>query len=366
MKIVTIVGARPQFIKASAVSRALKSYSDMNEILIHTGQHYDESLSDIFFKELDIPRPDYQLNIGSGSHGAQTGRMIEGIEAALLREKPDWILVYGDTNSTLAGAIAASKIHVPLAHIEAGLRSFNRKMPEEINRLLTDHAADLLFAPTQSALKHLHKEGISQEKTYLVGDVMYDVALFYACKAESHSKCLEELNIRPKDYILSTIHRAENTDNSARLTTIIKGLLDAAKQIEIVLPLHPRTRGALNREGLLDIASAHLKLIEPVGYLDMIVLQKNASLIATDSGGVQKEAFFFQVPCITLREETEWTELVELGWNKLVPPLDPEMITQALISNHQQANLSITELNQPYGDGKTAFKVSEILRQFFP
>ena len=290
-------------------------------MLVHTGQHYDENMSEVFFQELEIPKPDYYLGIGSGTHGAQTGRMLEAIEQVLLQIVPDLVLVYGDTNSTLAGALAAVKLHVPVAHVEAGLRSYNRRMPEEINRVLTDHASDLLFAPTEAAVENLKQEGISSNRIFLVGDVMYDASLYYGAKAERESRILQQLGLRPKQYVLATIHRAENTDDAQRLRSIFDGLELAAKEIPVIIPLHPRTREALKQEAQLSKVAQHVLVIQPVGYLDMVMLEKHSRLIATDSGGVQKEAFFYNVPCMTLRSETEWVELVELGWNRLVPPL---------------------------------------------
>lgn len=360
-KIVTIVGARPQFIKAAAVSRVLRSSPGTTEILVHTGQHYDSNMSEVFFDELEIPQPDYHLGIGSGTHGSQTGKMLEAIEAVLIQEQPNWVLVYGDTNSTLAGALAAAKLHIPVAHVEAGLRSFNRQMPEEINRVLTDHSSDILFAPTETAVKNLLHEGIAEQRIHLVGDVMYDAALYYGAKADTHSQILSNLGLSPKGYILATIHRAENTDDSLRLQAIFQGLIQVAQEIPVVLPLHPRTRKALERENLFLEVSKSLVIIEPVGYLDMVMLEKNACLIATDSGGVQKEAFFYRVPCVTLREETEWVELVEMGWNCLVPSREPNMIfkhIQALIKNfplREQSNIKL------YGEGDTATLICDIL-----
>lgn len=332
MKIASVVGARPQFIKTAAVSRALRAIEGVKETLIHTGQHYDANMSSVFFEELEIPHPDYNLGIGSATHGAQTGRMLEAIEGVLLKEKPDWVLVYGDTNSTLAGALAAVKLHIPVAHVEAGLRSFNRRMPEEINRVLTDHASDLLFAPTQTAVENLQREGIPDARIKLVGDVMYDAALYYGAKAERQSRILNALKLEPKGYILATIHRAENTDDPLRLRAIFDSLAEIAHEIKVVLPLHPRTRAALVQASLYDKAAQSICLIEPVGYLDMMMLEKNARLIATDSGGVQKEAFFYHVPCVTLREETEWVELVELGWNYLIKFIEGKCLASKIRS----------------------------------
>jgi UDP-GlcNAc3NAcA epimerase len=332
MKVLTVVGARPQFIKTAAVSRILRGTPGFEEVLVHTGQHYDANMSDVFFGDLAIPKPDYDLAIGSASHGAQTGRMLEAIEGVLLGEKPDLVMVYGDTNSTLSGALAAAKLHIPVAHVEAGLRSFNRQMPEEINRVLTDHTADLLFAPTTVAAANLEREGIPASKIYLVGDVMYDMALYYSTRAEAKSSILERLGLSPKKYIMATIHRPENTDDPSCLRLIFEGLRMAAAQLPVVVPLHPRTRAALKRESLLEELAKYVRLIDPIGYLDMVMLEKNARLIATDSGGVQKEAFFYKVPCVTLRKETEWVELVDLGWNCIaLPATDPSEV-RAVIS----------------------------------
>jgi UDP-GlcNAc3NAcA epimerase len=355
LKVLTIVGARPQFVKAATVSRAIRLIPEITEILVHTGQHYDTNMSEIFFSELDIPKANYYLGIGSGTHGMQTGRMIESIEQVLLKEQPHWVLVYGDTNSTLAGAIAASKLHIPVAHVEAGLRSFNRKMPEEINRVLTDHISNLMFAPTEIAVKNLTFEGLSRDDIHLVGDVMYDAALYYANKVDnSKGETLENLGLKSKQYSIVTIHRAENTDNLLHL--------DVSQDTTIVVPLHPRTQKALEHAGLLDEVSQHLKLIQPVGYLDMIVLEKNARLIITDSGGVQKEAFFYQVPCLTLRTETEWVELVELGWNQLLEPTSRQAIKSGF-QNAISAKKSQEESPQIYGDGQAALKILNILMQ---
>lgn len=350
MRITTVVGARPQFIKAAAVSRVLRAMPGVREILVHTGQHYDDNMSDVFFRELEIPEPDYHLDIGSGTHGAQTGRMLEAIEQVLLKEGPDWVLVYGDTNSTLAGALAAAKLHIPVAHVEAGLRSFNRRMPEEINRVLTDHICDLLFAPTQAAVDNLLREGISPTAVRLVGDVMYEAALYYGAKAEAKSRVLARLGLQPKGYILATVHRAENTDDLARLEAIFSGLVSVGKSIPVVLPMHPRTRAALRYMGPISDIEQRLRVIEPVGYLDMLVLEKNARLIATDSGGVQKEAFFYRVPCVTLRRETEWVELVELGWNQLVFPQSPRAVAEGILRGLETHQASETN---PYGDGNS-------------
>lgn len=358
MKLLAVVGARPQFIKAAAVSRALRATPGVREVLVHTGQHYDDNMSRVFFEELEIPEPGYHLGVGSGTHGAQTGRMLEAIEQVLLEERPDWVLVYGDTNSTLAGALAAVKLHIPVAHVEAGLRSFNRRMPEEINRVLTDHASDLLFAPTETAVRNLRREGIPGERIHLVGDVMYDAALYYGAKAKRVSRILDRLGLEPKGYVLATVHRAENTDDPARLHAIMGGLVEVAREIPVVLPLHPRTRVALEREGMLGEVQVYLRLIPPVGYLDMVMLEQNARLIATDSGGVQKEAFFYRVPCVTMRDETEWVELVESGWNRLAPPKNAAAISKAVFA-HMGAVGRDVDL---YGGGEAAQRIVAVLQ----
>ncbi len=317
MKVATIVGARPQFIKAAMVSRRLRDQAGTAEVLIHTGQHYDPELSDVFFTELELPPPNHVLGIGSASHGEQTGRMLAAIEPILTDEKPDWVLVYGDTNSTLAGALAAAKLMMPVAHVEAGMRSYNKKMPEEINRLLTDHAATLLLASTEGAVENLRRENLKGDKVVLVGDVMYDAALYFGAQAEKRSNVLKAVMVEPKNYLLATIHRAENTDEPRRLRAIVEALTVLAGDIQIVLPLHPRTRSALDKLDLADNLASNVTIIDPIGYFDMQVLEHNASVIITDSGGVQKEAFFHRVPCVTVRTETEWIELVDIGWNRL-------------------------------------------------
>jgi UDP-N-acetylglucosamine 2-epimerase len=341
VKVVSIVGARPQFIKAAPVSRVLRERC--HEVLVHTGQHYDHNMSAVFFEELEIPEPDYNLGVGSGLHGQQTGRMLVAIERVLLDERPDWVLVYGDTNSTLAGALAAVKLHIRLAHVEAGLRSFNRRMPEEHNRVLTDHCADLLFCPTQTAVENLASEGITRG-VHHVGDVMYDAALYNLRIAEKQSTILRHLSLDPKSYLLATIHRAENTDNRARLASIVEAF--GALQEPIVFPAHPRTRSALVAHKLEVPPNVHL--IEPVGYLDMLMLEKHARLILTDSGGVQKEAYFFGVPCVTLREETEWVETVEAGWNMVVGADTPRIIEGVHSHASPEARPAL------YGDGESA------------
>jgi UDP-GlcNAc3NAcA epimerase len=361
MRIATVVGARPQFVKAAVVSRALEALADVCEILIHTGQHYDFRMSDIFFRDLGLRKAKHHLGIGSSMHGAQTGRMLEAVERVLVAENPDCVLVYGDTNSTLAGTLAAATLHIPVAHVEAGLRSFNRRMPEEINRVLTDHAADLLFAPTTLAVENLRREGITDERVHLVGDVMYDAALYYGACAEATSHVLRELGVRPGEYVLATVHRAENTDDPARLEIIRAALSHLGGQVRVVLPLHPRTRAVLGEQHVKKF-SKQVLLIDPVGYLDMLLLEKNARFIVTDSGGVQKEAFFYRVPCVTLRDETEWVELVELGWNRLAPPNSVD----ALLAVLRLALDASPGFNaQPYGNGKSAPQIAGVLRERF-
>ncbi|MEM1115315.1 MAG: UDP-N-acetylglucosamine 2-epimerase (non-hydrolyzing) [Bacteroidota bacterium] len=354
MRILTVVGARPQFIKAAAFSRAVREAPGVTEVLVHTGQHYDAALSDIFFDELDLDLPAHHLEVGSGPHGQQTGRMLEAIERVVGEEMPDWMLVYGDTNSTLAGALAAAKLHVPVAHVEAGLRSFNRRMPEEVNRVLTDHASDLLFAPTEAAVENLQREGIPAERIRLVGDVMFDAALHFGQKADAESDVLDRLGVERGAYVLATVHRAENTDDPERLTAIFGGLAAVSEAVHVVLPLHPRTRKALEAAGRYKVVCEALDVIEPVGYLDMVMLERHARLIATDSGGVQKEAFFHRVPCVTLRDETEWVELVEAGWNTLCPPASPEAVAGAVQRGMGRPPDSAPDL---HGDGQAAWSI---------
>ena len=361
MKILTIVGARPQFIKAAMVSRAILRHSaahpdvPVTEEILHTGQHYDESMSRVFFDQMSIPAPAVNLNVGSGLHGAMTARMLAGIEKEILDRKPDLVLVYGDTNSTLAGALAAVKLHVPVAHVEAGLRSFNRRMPEEINRILTDQVSSLLFCPTHTAVKNLTDEGITKG-VHHVGDVMYDAALVFGEIAERESTILDALDLTPNKYLLATVHRAENTDDPVRLQSIMSALQELAVTATVIFPVHPRTRSKLD---LLNPKSKiqNLKFINPVSFLDMVQLEKHAAVIATDSGGVQKEAFFYGVPCVTLRDETEWVELVEAGWNRLCLPDDPQTITRAITT----AIGTSGEPVHPYGQGAAAARILQIL-----
>lgn len=353
MKIVTIVGARPQFIKASALSREIAKQKNIEEVIIHTGQHFDANMSDIFFEEMDIPKPKYHLEIHSLNHGAMTGRMLEEIEKVLLIEKPDYVLVYGDTNSTLAGALAAKKLQIKVAHVEAGLRSFNMAMPEEVNRILTDRISDILFCPTSTAIKNLQDEGFSRfdNKISMTGDIMYDAALFYKAKADSESHILNALKLERNKYVLATIHRQENTDDLVRLRNIISALNEINKDKKVIVPLHPRTKKLLNSNQL----AVDFSVIDPIGYLDMISLTSNAYIILTDSGGLQKEAFFFGKYCLTMRDQTEWTELVDGGFNSLVGA-DKDMI----IKTYQKVRPDNIDFNQPlYGDGHAAKKMIE-------
>ncbi|MFA7564099.1 MAG: UDP-N-acetylglucosamine 2-epimerase (non-hydrolyzing) [Candidatus Neomarinimicrobiota bacterium] len=351
--IATIVGARPQFIKCAPVSREIRRYFD--EILIHTGQHYDYNMSQAFFAELNIPEPDYNLEIGSGNHGEQTGKMLIELEKTLLKIQPDLVLIYGDTNSTMAGALTAAKLQIPIAHIEAGLRSFNRQMPEEINRIVADALSQYLFAPTQTAVNNLRREGFN-DQIHLVGDVMYDAFLYNSQIAEK-SDILERLGINSQPYYLVTIHRPQNTDDPA----ILKALISTLEHLNelIIFPVHPRTRNLMKQFGLA-VNHPHLRLIEPVGYLDMLKLEKQAKLIITDSGGVQKESYFAGVPCLVLRPETEWVELVEYGWAKLIGndfQRLPEETQKFAVFNRENTTL--------FGDGNASLKIAEIIKGDF-
>lgn len=365
MKICTIVGARPQFIKAAPVSRAIAKHNRLTEVIIHTGQHFDTDMSDVFFKELNIPKPDYNLGINNASHGAMTGRMLEKIEEILIKEKPSWVLVYGDTNSTLAGALAAAKLHIPVAHVEAGLRSFNRRMPEETNRVLTDHISTILFCPTKQAIENLKVEGVVDSNTdhepsvmscklprtvALVGDVMFDAALYYKQYAKKPRFDL------PEQFILATVHRAENTDNAERLKSIFRAFEKICQEIPIILPLHPRTRKIIQG---LKIKTSNLKfqLVEPVSYLEMVYLLERCGIVMTDSGGLQKESYFFGKPCVTLRDETEWVELVDNGCNS-VAGTDSECIYN---DYKQMMNKQIDFNLNLYGEGEAGSKIVNIL-----
>ncbi len=358
-KIVTVLGARPQFIKASVVSHALAALADdICELVVHTGQHFDANMSDVFFDELGMRPPAYSMAIHSMPHGAMTGRMLTEIEQVLLHERPAAVLVYGDTNSTLAGALAAAKLHIPVAHVEAGLRSFNLTMPEEINRMLTDRISRWLFTPNEVAKAHLIQEGVSATQIIEVGDVMYDVALHHGARVNSQGRVLKRLALQANTYVLVTVHRAENTDTTQRLLAIADALEMISGKIPVVWPLHPRTRQALSDLGRLQQLATVVQLIEPVSYLDMMQLEKYAAVIATDSGGVQKEAFFCEVPCITLRNETEWTELISAGWNQLVPPHNAEDIAQAVNAALGRRGQPI----KPYGDGDAAIRIAQRLQ----
>lgn len=353
VRITSIVGARPQFVKVAVVDAALRD-RQAEHTLIHTGQHYDEGMSAVFFRDLDLAEPRHDLGVGSGPHGAQTAAMLARLEALLVEDRPDWVVVYGDTNSTLAGALAAAKLHVPVAHVESGLRSYNRRMPEEINRILTDHAADLLFAPTQGAVDTLRLEGVPAERIELVGDVMYDATLRHARRASGTA--LDRLGLEHGGFVLATVHRAENTDDPARLSAIFGGLEAISADIEVVVPLHPRTAAALGRAGSGG-RRGPLRLIDPVGYLEMLELEGAARLVATDSGGVQKEAFFQRVPCVTLRDETEWTELVDLGWNELVPPRSEAAVAEGLRAALARG-LPAEPQREPYGGGRAGERIA--------
>jgi UDP-GlcNAc3NAcA epimerase len=359
MHILTVVGARPQFIKATALSRAIRDApgDNISETIIHTGQHFDENMSGSFFKELDIPTPKYNLGIASVSHGAMTGRMLESIEEILQKEQPDLLLVYGDTNSTLAGALAASKLHIPVAHIEAGLRSFNNIMPEEVNRTLTDKISSLLFCPTTTSVQNLLNEGIVNG-VYNVGDVMYDISLYYRDKAKEQIE-LSDFNVESNKYSLCTIHRAETTSNVSTLSGVLEAIRTIAFDQPVVLPLHPRTRQLINSQKKEKWLQG-ITVIEPVSYLEMQRLEMSANLILTDSGGIQKEAFFHGVPCITMRSETEWVETVELGWNQIVGTA-PTTILQAY-QNVKAITPRQTEF--PYGTGQSATQILSIIQEY--
>ncbi|NBP75141.1 MAG: UDP-N-acetylglucosamine 2-epimerase (non-hydrolyzing) [Crocinitomicaceae bacterium] len=368
-KIITVIGARPQIIKAAAISRAIKNnFSDkILEVIVHTGQHYDENMSQIFFEELEIPFPNFNLNVGSGSHGEQTAKMLEGLENIYMQEKPEAVIVYGDTNSTIAAALAAAKIHIPVIHIEAGLRSFNKAMPEEINRIACDHMSTLLFIPSETGHRNLLNEGIKNDqkeaatidnpKIYLCGDIMYDNSLYFSAMSEQKSKILKELEITTNEFILCTIHRDTNTDDTSNLNAIFRALLRIQKtsNFKIVLPLHPRTRDKLNShldENLLTEINQNknFKIIPPTGFLDIISLEKNARLIITDSGGLQKEAFFFQKPCVILRDQTEWIEIVENG-NALIAGANELKIISSVETLIKRTDFTYPNL---YGDGNAA------------
>ena len=382
MKIVTIVGARPQFIKAAAISRAIQEFNKrsktrlyeerrIREILVHTGQHYDYLMDKVFFEELKLPQPDYHLGVGSGSHAKQTGLMLERIEVVLQKEKPDVVMVYGDTNSTLAGGLAAAKVNIPVAHVEAGLRSYNQNMPEEINRLLTDHLSTLLFCPTTQSVRNLLKEGIKDGGKRIVkkvGDVMYDSILYYSKIAERKSRILQDLDlvnpqsaIRNPQYYLATLHRAENTDDPDKLKSIFGALNEIGRKTPVIFPLHPRTKKMMEVYRLSSELK-NIKLTEPVSYLDMLKLEKNAKAILTDSGGVQKEAYWFGVPCFTLREETEWMETIKSKWNTLVGTETKRIVKRV---RHIEGERRYPKRHGIFGDGKAGQKIVRMfIRKF--
>jgi len=359
MKVLVVVGARPQFIKASLVSRALADAS-IEEFIVHTGQHYDSSMSQVFFDELGLRQPDINLDVGSGTHASQTARMLTGLETAILGNKPDSVLVYGDTNSTLAGALAAAKLHVHIAHVEAGLRSFNRDMPEEVNRLLVDAVSDLLFAPTETALRNLQREGVLGARAAIIGDLSYDALLTYGPMADAKSRIMERLVLHAHGFVLVTVHRAENVDNQSRLRTIVEALVIVAKEYPVIWPVHPRTQSALKQ--VPWAACPGLRLIEPVGYLDLLQLEKNACAIATDSGGIQKEALIHRVPCVTMRNETEWVESVDFGWNRLCPPTSASVLARTILETVGIRGSA----GRPYGDGNASRRVVERLARCEP
>lgn len=356
LNVITIVGARPQFIKAAAFSRWVRDHGAgrIAEKIIHTGQHYDDNMSEVFFRELDIPTPAFRFQVAGSTHGRMTGAMIADIEDVLIEQKPDCVLIYGDTNSTLAGAIAAVKLHIPIAHVEAGLRSSNRRMPEEINRVVSDQLAARLYCPSDNACRNLMKEGIT-EGVVNVGDIMYDVALHYRDHALNRSDAIERLGLEDGNYILSTIHRAENTDVPERLAEICKALGAVSARIPVVLPLHPRTRKIIERDGLLPSLGA-TRIVDPLPLLDMIRLLMSARVVLTDSGGVQKEAYFYEVPCVTIRDQTEWVETVDAGWNRLVQP-DAAVITETALAVGRPAEPN----SGIYGAGDTARRIGEDL-----
>lgn len=351
MKVLTIVGARPQFIKAAAVSYAFKEYSKINEVILHTGQHYDKKMSDVFFDEMGIPEPKYNLNLGGFSHGAMTGRMLEGIEQVCIKEKPDVVMVYGDTNSTIAGALAAKKMHIKVAHVEAGLRSYNMRMPEEINRILTDRISDYLFCPTQASIKNLKAEGVNNGdiKVINTGDVMFDALKIFSTKSIAPKMKLA------KDFVLCTVHRAENTDIQERLENIFEALIEISSQVQIVLPLHPRTKNIVDKFKIK--VGENISIIEPVSYFEMLYLLKNSTLVITDSGGLQKEAYFMEKPCVTLRDETEWVELVDHGYNVLTGA----SIIKINDAFRQSFNSKLIFSKKFYGNGDAGYLIAESL-----
>lgn len=365
MKLLTIIGARPQFIKAATLSRAILARDDIEEIIAHTGQHFDANMSDVFFEQLNIPRPHHNLQIAGLCHGAMTGRMLEGIETLIQQEQPNWVLVYGDTNSTLAGALAAVKLHIPVAHVEAGLRSHNPAMPEEVNRLLTDRVSSLLLCPTQTALNNLHAEGFpfpaigtncthAPQRIANIGDVMYDAILYYRALAKEQIS-LDVFGLSHQSYALCTLHRQENTDDPKCLNNILSALREISRELQIVLPLHPRTKQKIKQQHSTNALNG-ITVLDPLPYLEMQRLQMSAKLILTDSGGIQKEAYFHQVPCITLRNETEWVETVEASWNQLVGSS-----VEHILKAFRSTNLPREQTENLYGDGDAAEKIIHML-----
>jgi UDP-GlcNAc3NAcA epimerase len=394
MKIITVVGARPQFIKAAAVSRAIKSWNDENfgkkihELIVHTGQHYDKNMSEVFFQEMCIPKPHVNLEVGSGNHGEQTGFLLSKLEGVFLEEKPDCVLVYGDTNSTLAGALAASKLLIPVVHVEAGLRSFNKNMPEEQNRVLTDHLSTILFCPTETAVNNLKREGFNLSSHHDIptndspaiigcGDVMYDCVLFYGKLTEEKKEIFSKLRLtdtqnRIEPFVLSTIHRPENTDSPDRLFGILSALQEINKKIPVILPLHPRTLSFINQSSRIRELVKTIQIIDPVSYLEMILLERNCSFICTDSGGVQKEAYFFRKPCITMRDQTEWTETVDAGWNVVTGGNSKTILAYSYKSLEwyldgkaiSPFSQEIQNIENIFGNGKSAEYIVQVLSDF--
>lgn len=359
MKLLSVIGTRPQYVKASAILHEMKNYPQITNVLVDSGQHYDANLSDVFLDELSIPRPDYNLQVGSQSHAKMTAGIMIGVDDIIAKEKPDWVLVYGDTNTTLGAALAAAKLNIPVAHIEAGIRVGNRAMPEEINRILTDHASTLLFVPTKRGIDQLASEGITGKRVVYAGDVMYDVAIRFKQLAKEKSKILKTLELEDTPFIASTIHRAENTDDLAKLTAIVESFCALANEYRIVLPLHPRTRNALIKAGLYDTLNSAITLTEPLGYLDMAMLASHAKLVATDSGGLQREAFFYRVPCVNVHTDVFWPELVDMGWNHVAGKVTQQQVTATIrkaLAQGAPANWS-----NPFGTDNNAKTILDAL-----
>jgi UDP-GlcNAc3NAcA epimerase len=358
LKLLTVIGARPQFIKAVALSSVIRRRADHEEVLLHTGQHYDANMSDIFFRDLDLPEPKYRFNLGGGSHGEMTGRQIIEIEKVLVQERPDICLVYGDTNSTLAGSLAAAKLNIPIAHVEAGLRSFNKRMPEEVNRILTDHVSKFLFAPTNGSVTNLLKEGFDKRNIHLVGDVMYDVAKMFISSPNLRTGLVEQLQLKPRQFVVATLHRQENTDVPERLTEILAALARFSEIMPVILPIHPRTSKIASAIPEAEKALGSLIVLEPLGFFDMATLLSSAALAVTDSGGLQKEAYFYKVPCVTVRDETEWVELLDMGWNRL-----PDSISSDGIFSAMKAAIHAPPGSDamPYGFGDAAGAILDVI-----